>query len=42
MIIKKEIKKYKTIDEHNIDYVVMQNSMDILLGRTIIVGCKKP
>ncbi len=38
----KERKKYKTVDEHNEQYVVQINSLDVLLGRTIIVGCKKP
>jgi len=41
LTIKNEVKKYKTIDEHNLDYVLQMNSIDILLGRTIIVGCKK-
>ena len=37
----KEMEKYKSIDEHNLVYVLQMNSFDILLGRTIIVGCKK-
>ena len=41
IIEKKEKRKYKTIDAHNQKYVRMMNSVDILLGRTIIVGCKK-
>lgn len=41
IIEKKEKRKYKTIDAHNQNYVSMMNSVDILLGRTIIVGCKK-
>jgi len=36
-----EIKKYKTIDYSNKKYVALINSIDILLGRTIVVGCKK-
>lgn len=38
----REVKKYKTINEFNEGYVAMINRLDILLGRTIIVGCKKP
>ena len=38
---KSEIKKYKTIDSFNESWVVKMNSLDILLGRTIIVGAKK-
>ena len=41
LIIKNEVKKYKTIDEHNLAYVLQMNSINILVGRTIIVGCKK-
>lgn len=37
-----EIKKYKTVDEFNKPFVRQMNSLDVLLGRTIIVGCKKP
>jgi 2-polyprenyl-3-methyl-5-hydroxy-6-metoxy-1,4-benzoquinol methylase len=37
----KEINKFKTIDSSNFRYVRMINSLDILLGRTIVVGCKK-
>ncbi len=37
-----EIKKYQTVDEFNKPFVQQMNSLDILLGRTIIVGCKKP
>jgi hypothetical protein len=36
-----EIRKYKTIDQHNERYVDMINSLDILLGRTVVIGCKK-
>ncbi len=38
----KEKNKYKTVDKHNEEYVLQMNSLDILLGRTIVVGCKKP
>jgi SAM-dependent methyltransferase len=38
---RKEATKHKTIDRHNEGYVTMLNTIDILLGRTIIVGCKK-
>lgn len=41
VIKKKETNKYKTIDIHNYDYVNMINGIDVLLGRTIVVGCKK-
>lgn len=37
----KEIQKYKTVDIHNVKFVDMINRIDILLGRTIIIGCKK-
>lgn len=40
-IKRKEILKYKTIDSHNEGYVTMLNAIDILLGRTIVVGCNK-
>lgn len=37
-----EKRKYKTVDEFNEPFVRQMNSLDVLLGRTIIVGCKKP
>ena len=37
----KERTKYQTIDESNEAFVRQMNSRDILLGRTIIVGCRK-
>lgn len=37
-----EKNKYKTVDEFNEPYVDQINSLDVLIGRTIIVGCKKP
>jgi ubiquinone/menaquinone biosynthesis C-methylase UbiE len=39
--LRKEKKRYKTVDEHNESYVLQINSLDILLGRTIVVGCKR-
>lgn len=38
---RREIKRYQTIDRHNEKYVDMVNSIDILLGRTLVVGCRK-
>lgn len=40
-IKKKEISKYKTINDTNIEVVNQLNSLKILLGRTIIVTAKK-
>jgi len=40
-LMKKEIKKYKTVDDENLPYVKKMNSIDILTGRTIVVDCKK-
>ncbi len=40
-LLKTEIKKYKTVDDENLPYVKKMNSVDILTGRTIVVGCKK-
>jgi SAM-dependent methyltransferase len=42
LTLQREKNKYNTVDEHNIEYVSRMNSIDILTGRTIIVGCKKP
>jgi SAM-dependent methyltransferase len=41
LALRKEIKKYKTVDDHNLKYVLQINSLQILTGRTIVVGCKK-
>lgn len=41
LIERKEKRKYKTIDVHNHAYVRMINGIDVLLGRTIVVGCNK-
>jgi hypothetical protein len=40
LTVRNEINKYNTIDSSNIDFVLQMNSIDILTGRTIIVGCK--
>lgn len=42
LTLRKEKNKYKTIDSFNEPFVRQINSLDVLLGRTIIVGCKKP
>lgn len=39
--IRKERSKRGTIDESNISHVKKMSSMDILLGRTIVVSCRK-
>jgi ubiquinone/menaquinone biosynthesis C-methylase UbiE len=41
LILRKEKSKYKTVDEHNEKYVLQMNSLDVLLGRTIIIGCMR-
>ncbi len=41
LLMKQEVSRYKTIDEKNIFYVKKMNSLDILTGRTIVIGCKK-
>ncbi|TNC99665.1 MAG: ubiquinone/menaquinone biosynthesis methylase-like protein [Gallionellaceae bacterium] len=41
LTLRKEKRKYKTVDEHNEGFVLQMNSLDILLGRTIVVGCKR-
>lgn len=42
LALRKEKKRYKTVDENNEEYVLKMNSLNILLGRTIVVGCKRP
>ena len=42
LIVRKEKLRYKTMDAHNEPYVTQINSIDVLLGRTIVVGCSKP
>ena len=41
LILRREKNRYKTVNEHNESYVLQINSLDILLGRTIVVGCKR-
>ena len=41
LTIRKEKSRYKTIDQHNERYVRQMNTVDVLLGRTIVVGCRK-
>lgn len=41
LIVRKEKRRYKTMDAHNEPYVKQMNSVDVLLGRTIVVGCTK-
>ena len=42
LIVRKEKRRYKTMDAHNEQYVQQINSVSVLLGRTIVVGCSKP
>jgi SAM-dependent methyltransferase len=41
LTLRKEKKKYETVDEHNESYVLQMNGLGMLLGRTIVVGCKR-
>jgi len=41
LTMRKEKRKYRTIDIYNERYVLQMNSLDILLGRTIVIGCKR-
>ena len=41
LTLRKEKNKYKTVDVHNERFVLEMNNLDILLGRTIVVGCKR-
>lgn len=41
LIKKRERRRYKTIDQHNEKYVDMINRADILLGRTLVIGCRR-
>ncbi len=41
LMARTEMKKYQTIDEKNFKFVDIMNSVDILTGRTLVVGCKK-
>ncbi len=42
LALNKEKNRYQTVDAHNEDFVLKINSMDMLLGRTIVIGCRKP
>ncbi|HQS91183.1 class I SAM-dependent methyltransferase [Polaromonas sp.] len=42
LTIRKEKSRYKTIDSHNEQFVRQMNTFDVLVGRTIVVGCTKP
>jgi ubiquinone/menaquinone biosynthesis C-methylase UbiE len=42
LLLRDEKTKIKTVDEFNEPFVLQMNSLDVLLGRTIVVGCKKP
>ncbi len=39
--MRKERAKYRTLDERNEPFVRQMNRSDLLLGRTIVVGCRK-
>jgi len=39
--MKKERDKYRTLDDRNERFVREMNNLDVLLGRTIVVGCRK-
>ena len=39
---RREVEKFHTIDEHNAPIVRAMNSLDLLLGRTLIVAAEKP
>jgi SAM-dependent methyltransferase len=39
--IYREKSRYKTIDDANQRFVRQMNSLDLLLGRTIVIGCRK-
>lgn len=42
LALRKEKRRYHTIDEHNERFVLEMNSLPALLGRTIIVSARKP
>ena len=42
LTLRREKRRYRTVDAHNERDVRMINRLDILLGRTIVVGCRKP
>jgi len=39
--LRRERRKYRTLDARNEPFIRAMNSRDLLLGRTIIVGCRK-
>jgi hypothetical protein len=39
---RREIRKYKTVDQSNEAIVTAMNSLTMLLGRTIVVSARKP
>ena len=41
LFMRRERHRYKTIDGHNETDVELMNGIDIVVGRTIVVGCKK-
>ena len=42
LALRREKRRYRTVDARNEGDVRMINRLDILLGRTIVVGCRKP
>lgn len=38
---RKEVRRYQTIDEHNVELVRAMNSTPVLLGRTVVAGVEK-
>jgi len=38
---RREKKRFRTIDHHNEKFVDMVNRLDILLGRTLVIGCTR-
>ena len=41
LAVKREREKRHTVDDHNEPFVAAMNTNDMLLGRTIVVGCRK-
>ena len=41
LALRKEKSKYRTVDKHNERFVLEMNNLNVLLGRTIVVGCKR-
>ena len=42
LALRREVKKYRSLDERNLPTVRAMNSIDLLLGRTLIVTARKP